>query len=326
ELEEQILPDGAHFELSPMYHQIILYHLLDSINLLQKNMYFNNQEYLLIYMEQKARLMLKWINMMTFSNGEIPMLNDAAPGIAPSSKQLNKYAINLKIITEESFNEYCRFPGKLTQSGYRFFKNAIYECFFDIGFVGPSYQPGHAHADTFNFVLNIYNKPIIIDTGVSTYDPGEVRLQERGTRAHNTVTVLDADSSEIWSSFSIARRANVKIIEDNGESVVAQHDGYKKFGVIHRRRWIFANKKIVIIDKLIGKVDTGKAYLHIAPEYIPEKEGNSIKLGDSIILLEHSESIEVIKTKIPRGYNQFQDNYTIEILFRKFLNMSIITK
>jgi len=30
QLQEQILEDGAHFELSPMYHQIILYRVLDS--------------------------------------------------------------------------------------------------------------------------------------------------------------------------------------------------------------------------------------------------------------------------------------------------------
>ncbi len=53
----------------------------------------------------------------------------------------------------------------------------------------PSYQPGHAHADTFNFVLNIHNEPLIVDTGISTYEANETRLKERGTAAHNTVTV-----------------------------------------------------------------------------------------------------------------------------------------
>ena len=37
ELEEQILDDGAHFELSPMYHQIIFHRLLDSYNLVKNN-------------------------------------------------------------------------------------------------------------------------------------------------------------------------------------------------------------------------------------------------------------------------------------------------
>ncbi len=37
ELKEQVLDDGAHFELSPMYHQIILCRVLDTYNLLENN-------------------------------------------------------------------------------------------------------------------------------------------------------------------------------------------------------------------------------------------------------------------------------------------------
>ena len=37
QLNEQILDDDAHFELSPMYHQIIFSRLLDSINLINLN-------------------------------------------------------------------------------------------------------------------------------------------------------------------------------------------------------------------------------------------------------------------------------------------------
>ena len=35
ELKEQVLNDGGHFELSPMYHAIFLEDLLDLINILQ---------------------------------------------------------------------------------------------------------------------------------------------------------------------------------------------------------------------------------------------------------------------------------------------------
>ena len=37
QLKEQVLNDGAHYELSPMYHQIILHRVLDSINLVKNN-------------------------------------------------------------------------------------------------------------------------------------------------------------------------------------------------------------------------------------------------------------------------------------------------
>ena len=43
ELEEQILADGGHFELSPMYHQAMLYRVLDCFNLVKNNSYFNHE-------------------------------------------------------------------------------------------------------------------------------------------------------------------------------------------------------------------------------------------------------------------------------------------
>jgi hypothetical protein len=171
--------------------------------------------------------------------------------------------------------------------------------------------------------LNVNNKPVIVDTGISTYDPGTVRLYERGTAAHNTVTVLDRDSSEVWSSFRVARRANVRIIEDMAQSVIAEHDGYRRLDTIHRRQWDFSDRQIVIRDFLTGRILDGKAYLHIAPTYKPEKKDLSVKIGNSTIIFENTKSIEIIESKIPNGYNQFQENYTIEIVFNKYLKSRI---
>ncbi|MBK8557614.1 MAG: hypothetical protein IPL65_18500 [Lewinellaceae bacterium] len=63
ELAEQILPDGGHFERSPMYHQIILYRLLDAINLVGQNSAVFEDE-LQPFLEKKAALMLGWMQQM----------------------------------------------------------------------------------------------------------------------------------------------------------------------------------------------------------------------------------------------------------------------
>jgi uncharacterized heparinase superfamily protein len=321
ELHEQILSDGAHFELSPMYHQIMLYRLLDSINLLQNNPMFNEQGELLAFLTKKSLPMLQWLNAMTFLNGEIPFFNDAAPGIAPSAEKLNRYAIDLKVIEQGDIDR--QNPARLSESGYRCFKNDVYECMLDVGQIGPTYQPGHAHADTFNFVLNVHNAPVIVDTGVSTYNPGETRLQERGTAAHNTVVVSGGNSSEVWSSFRVARRANVEILEDKEDSIVAQHDGYKKIGVIHKRQWKFFDNKMEIVDYLVGKVVGGKFYLHIAPKCKPEMKDGVVNIGNTCVSFENNGRIEIVQTKLPNGYNQFKENYTIEISFEKCLKTYI---
>jgi len=317
ELEEQILEDGGHFELSPMYHQIILDRLLDCINLLKNNERFSNQNKLLELLEYKAEKMLSWLNMISFSNGEIPLLNDSAPGIAPTTQQLNEYALSLNLNVPKT-------NLTLSESGYRKFTGKSYECVIDIGQIGPSYQPGHAHADTLSFVLNVNNQPFIVDIGISTYEKNETRLIERSTISHNTVTVKDTNSSDVWSSFRVARRAKVHIIKNNEKSIIAQHDGYSKLGTIHRREWNFSDKNIKIIDILDGKISEGKAHIWLYPEVSPHKNANNIVTRHTIITFNNAVSIDLIPTEIPNGYNSFSGTNKIEITFKNRLETTII--
>ena len=78
QLKEQVLNDGAHYELSPMYHQIILHRVLDSINLVKNNSW--KEKELLSILIEKAELMLGWLEKISFKNGEIPKLNDSTNG------------------------------------------------------------------------------------------------------------------------------------------------------------------------------------------------------------------------------------------------------
>ncbi len=319
ELTEQILDDGGHFELSPMYHQIILDRLLDCINLVQNNNRFENQEQLLSLMQHKAQKMLAWLNTITFSNGQIPLLNDSAPNLAPTTKQLNDYRQRLGLSLSFS-------SSSLYESGYRRFNASNYECILDIGQIGPSYQPGHAHADTFNFVLNINNKPFIVDPGISTYEANEIRLKERGTAAHNTITVSEQNSSQVWSSFRVAQRAKVKIIKEDDQKIVASHNGFSKIKAIHHRDWNFTESKIEICDTLSGKTTVGKAHLWLDTKQQPKQNGKTIECGNSCITFKNADSVKVLPSQIPNGYNQFLKNYKIEIVFKNQLITQITTQ
>jgi hypothetical protein len=329
ELNEQILSDGAHFELSPMYHQIILNRLLDCINLLQNNQRFDDQKELLALMQTKAQKMLAWLNTITFTNGQIPLLNDSAPDIAPKTKQLNRYAAKLNLFDSCSFSEsgHLKFGTwnlELRECGYRKFTTPTYECIIDIGQIGPSYQPGHAHADTFNFVLNVKNEPVLVDTGISTYDSGKTRLKERGTAAHNTVTVQNENSSEVWSSFRVARRAKVKILKDDKNNIIAQHDGYKRIGTTHQREWHFSENQIEISDTLTGKFTEGKAHLWFHPSANPRQNNNRITTKNATFAFENEISVKLVPAEIPDGYNRFVKTHKVEIPFKNYLKTFII--
>ena len=120
ELNEQVLEDGAHFELSPMYHQIILSRLLDGIQLIKLNSEWKKDE-LLLFLESKASLMVSWLKNITYINGEIPMVNDATFGITTQSNELFSYAEEIGITDNQI---------TFSDSGYRKIRTNNFELFY----------------------------------------------------------------------------------------------------------------------------------------------------------------------------------------------------
>ena len=251
------LPDGAHFELSPMYHKIILFRLLDCIQLMQSNTVFKDAD-LLGSLENKAQVMLGFLRNISFSDNTIPLFNDAAFDIAPSNQQIYDYALKLGIRENNM---------PLKESGYRKIQNENFEIILDVGQIGPDYQPGHAHADTFSFCLYIDQVPVIVDMGTSTYNIGKRRDLERSTLSHNTVAYGAMDSSEVWGGFRVADRAKVRIMQDDKELIMAEHDGYRKMGITHQRKFSLSSNRFLIEDVINGKVTKSSiSSLHFHPD------------------------------------------------------------
>ena len=320
ELEEQILPDGAHFELSPMYHQIMLARLLDGINLLKNNPLYGRKSELLPLMKRKALLMIGWLRNMTFDDGSVPLFNDAAPDIAPGTFQLLAYAQRLM---PESGDAALQPTPALKESAYRRFDTPYYNCIADVGGIAPDYQPGHAHADSLGFVLQVGGKPLLIDPGVSTYQQGQQRLKERSTAMHNTVTVNDADSSAVWSAFRVGRRAKVIIKQDTAQKLTASHNGYRHWGTTHERSWTFADNQININDLLTGKEKEGTARFWLHPAMKAQKQNNTIVTDSARFSFENAKEIRLIDAEIPAGYNRTILTQKIEVMFEAKLSTNI---
>lgn len=318
ELNEQVLEDGAHFELSPMYHQILLYRLLDCINLVHNNSWKKDNLY--GFLQQKAIKMLSWLQEVTFSNGSIPMVNDSTYDIAPESEELFAYAKDLGII---KWNR-----AKLFESGYRKIENVNYELFLDVGEVGPRYQPGHAHSDTFSFELHIKGQPVIVDTGISTYEKNKLRQLQRSTESHNTVKIGDINQTKVWSGFRVAERAKIVRLLETGNTIEATHNGYKKLGVFHTRKFTYEENQIIIKDKLSGRSARKiKAHLHFYPGIeIIKEDSSSVKLKKESIQIDFSgeiNDIEILDYDYAMGFNKTKKGKMIQISFSKELDTKI---
>jgi len=206
ELSEQILLDGGHFERSTMYHAIILEDLLDLIN--ASNLWSSSIETsIVLEWELIARKMLLWLSKMIHPDGEISLFNDAAFNIAAKPIELFTYGHSLGLRFEQIQNECPLTINALKESGYIRLTSNKAVTILDVAPVGPDYLPGHAHADSLSFELSLFDQRIIVNGGTSCYGISPQRLRERQTIAHSTVEIDKMSSSEVWSSFRVARRA-----------------------------------------------------------------------------------------------------------------------
>ena len=312
QLQEQLLFDGAHFELSPMYHQIMLFRVLDCLNLLKSNPESQNSQ-LSYFLKEKASLMLGWMKEMTFSNGHLARLNDSANQIAPASNELIWYAHQLGVEPTEI---------NLSESGYRKFSTYAYEAIVDVGKIGPSYIPGHAHSDTFNFLLHHRGKPFIVDTGISTYEKNKRRNIERSTASHNTVMIDGEEQSEMWGGFRVGRRANITLLEEKENLIRAVHDGYQRISCKHQRDFIFQNRTLRIEDSIIGNKE-GTAFLHFHPDINFEVNKDRIEGKDWVIHLKGFKAITISDYLYAEGFNKTTTAQKVNITFHNKLHTNI---
>ncbi|WP_185967252.1 heparinase II/III family protein [Legionella israelensis] len=275
QIKEQFLRDGGHFELSPMYHAILLWDLCDLYNLASSSgvLELKKRQVKWGAIIQNA---LNWLDLMSHPDKNISFFNDAAFDIAPSVDDIQKYVNVLGLRTIKKNKKKKIEINWLEESGYCVLNLANnHKAILDVAKIGPNYQPGHAHADTLSFELSLFGYRFLVNSGTSQYTISPQRQYERSTKAHNTVILNDEDSSEVWSGFRVARRAYPRglMIKEAGEGIIisCSHDGYRKFNTqnIHHREWYFSATKLIMRDMIHGKYNTAESRLFFHPDIEP---------------------------------------------------------
>ena len=251
ELNEQILNDGMHYERSPMYHLIILERLLDANNF-AKALGDDLDLDLKSYAVKMTGLAMNWKDL-----DRIPMMQDSAYDIALSVSDILEYS---KRLLEQ---DYPSKSNELIDSGYRRLDSGNFTLFANVGSIGPSYQPAHAHSDELNFELFHSGVPIIVDTGISTYEKNVTRLKERSSVSHNGVSIDGQNFSDVWSGFRVGKRA---IVESHSSSdfILAT---CKANRVLLSRKFEVVSDGFLIEDNIeINEGLPAQGRLHLNPE------------------------------------------------------------
>jgi len=278
EFTAQMDDNGAHYELSPMYHALVLEDALDVMNIAQ----LHARSDVWAMLEKPVDMMCRWLSSVTHPDGQIALFNDSAFGMSLPCSALVAYASRLGLSKPhvENVELLC---AKQAQTGYIRWQCRSAVALLDCAPIGPDHLPAHGHADYLTFELSLGKQRVVVDTGTSVYASGAERLEQRGTRAHNTPIVNNRNSADVWGSFRVGRRARVRmkcIHEHPLSRVLGWHNGYRNLGVVFiRREWILSLGVMKISDRLARnrrrqtEKYTVEIPFHLHPDLMPEVTG-----------------------------------------------------
>jgi uncharacterized heparinase superfamily protein len=190
-----------------------------------------------------------WLGAVLTPAGDVPLLNDGfpvSPGLVALLAASPAPRGPLRLLPDTGL-------ASVTVGGWHLLA--------DVGPPCPRELPAHAHADTLGCVVHLDGRPLLVDTGTSTYAAGAARDRERSTAAHNTVEVDGEDSTEVWGAFRAGRRARVHGLTAQAGAagdvvcVAAGHDGYRHRPgrPAHRRSWTVTAGELRVDDAVTGR-------------------------------------------------------------------------
>lgn len=274
EIPEQFLADGGHYERSLTYHAVMLEDLLDLINLGESagDLLPAGDR---AQWRETALSAVGFFADLLYPDGEIPLFNDAAFGIAPAPSRLRAYAARI-LGPDGDRAPSPDGPIVKAETGYYGVRHGGDMLLVDCGPMGPDYQPGHGHCDLLSYELCYDGRRFVVDSGVFGYDVGEMRHRIRSTAAHNTLRIDSAEQSEIWHAFRVGRRARVLAARWESDSADAfvftgAHDGYRHLPGAPRHERLLRFERdggLEVEDRILGKGQhLLESFLHIHPDY-----------------------------------------------------------
>lgn len=274
ELKEETTEDGLHFELSLMYHKIVLEDLIRVAVLLnqgEKKEYKDVLEYI--------KKMSTALSSLEHGINRTPLFNDAGDNVAKTKESLLNTCKHLFSIVPEKYD--CI-------SGYYKLYDGKLALIIDAGKLSPTYMPGHAHCDCLSFEMFYNGKPIFVNSGTYQYQ-GEKRKYFRSTIAHNTVTMNNHEQSELWGEHRAGRRLAKIEAKAEGKQFVGSYVNF--CGEKHTRSIRMDNGILEVIEHTS---ESAESYLHLAPGLI--YQNGSIDGSDCEILINPINCIVDTKT------------------------------
>jgi hypothetical protein len=142
----------------------------------------------------------------------------------------------------------------------------------------------HTHNDKLALIARVFGEEFLCDMGTCFYTrDAELRNQYRSTKAHNTVIVDGIEQNSINEGpgflFCLGNEARVSPIslQENVEGIImrAEHSGYSRIGIRHRRTVRLVENCLTIEDDLDGTgVHAFELNYHLPRPWAIERSGS----------------------------------------------------
>ena len=220
ELPVQLLDDGGHYERSPTYHLVVLRDLLEM-----------RAASGAAWLDGTIEHMAAFAAVLARPDGKPALFNDGALDLAPELP-LPPPPDGLTVLAD---------------TGYAVLRERGVWLAFDFGAASPAFLPAHAHADALSFQLWVDGRPLVVDPGAFTYEPGPDRDWFRSTAAHSTVSFGGRDQFELWGPFRSGPLPVPRLLSTSPLEAEVRLGAYT-----HRRRLRLEEAHLAVEDELEG--------------------------------------------------------------------------
>lgn len=305
----QVLPDGFHWEASPMYQAEVLFHLLDDIEVLGKQPLDCPPEII----QSASALAWSFVSMMTPS-GRQPLQadSDETPlggllaraaavlgdgGLKRASRAGYRYSKPPFLFDEGESKAYDRLKAgeipftsvSASVSGNHYLRSGWKRDDTWIHLKGGSHGGGHGHGDTMHVDISLAGRDIFCDCGRFTYMEVPIRGEFKLASRHNSV-VIDGDEPFVpdgswgWSRLAAPLVLPMEIRRD-WAMAQASHLGWMGKGVLPLRRCFLIGKVAVIVDLFHGPGEhLVERRFHFHPSIEPVWADGRWDLGEGLSL------------------------------------------
>jgi hypothetical protein len=251
ELPEQILADGGHYERSPSYHLFVLRDLLE-IQAASPH----------AWLAETIEKMRAFAAALQRPDGAPALFNDGT--IDAPRLELDEPLEGVTV---------------LEPSGFVVVREGPLWLALRCGPSAPRFLPAHAHADALSIQVWWRGRPLLVDPGSSTYEPGPERDWERSTHAHSTLVVDGRDQFRTWGAFRSGRLPVVKLLYARERALEATVALPSRKRQTRRVEWDADAGEVSVHDRVDGRgrhrIESRLVWAPVSPPFELEAFGHS---------------------------------------------------